>query len=169
MAGKEKSINNRPPFLPEKDTARGPQLPHATVSSLCTRPRGSSSLPQRVPPCLSLPSSRKISSLETWLVGLCCLSALTWISGSRSADQAAGPSVDFSSQVPVLLWVFCLVTMGAYEQDFVVPLERSFRSLSKQPVPTPIAAGKFLVALLYKMLFVSEDIRFVSAAFTCYC
>lgn len=99
----------------------------------------------------------------------CCLSALTWISGSRSADRTAGPSVDFSSQIPVLLCVFCLVTVGAYEQDFVVPLGRSFMSLSKQPVPTPIAAGKFLVALLYKLLFVSEDIKFVSAAFTCYC
>ena len=47
-----------------------------------------------------------------------------------------GPSVVFSSWVPVLLWVSCLVTVGVYEQDLVVLLDKSFKSLSKQPFPT---------------------------------
>lgn len=61
-----------------------------------------------------------------------------------------GPSVDFYGWVQVLLWIFSLVTVGVYEQDFVVPLEKSFMSLSKQPVPILMADGIFFSCTFIK-------------------
>lgn len=61
-----------------------------------------------------------------------------------------GPSVDFYGWVRVLLWIFSLVTVGVYEQDFVVPLEKSFMSLSKQPVPILMADGNFFSCTFIK-------------------